>query len=176
MLVRIVFVLLLCLFLSPSVALAEAALLRAETATARPRSIPARKRPRYRAVREKLCGALCIVHLLSTCPTGGHRESRTKASKRAIWKLPAPRQMVVCLDWSKTAPTQLDSGAVASSHIYRGNAGCLGLSAEQCGRYSLSRCHERNLCSSEGHKCVLVDVNGRNVLKLNEAWATRFAQ
>jgi hypothetical protein len=108
-----------------------------------------------------------------------HRRSSRepdKSVKESYLEAPGPKAMVVCLDWSKTAPTQLDSGAVASSHTLWGNAGCRGLSGEQCGRYSLSRCHERNLCSSEGHKGVLVDVNGRNALKLNEAWATRFTQ
>jgi uncharacterized caspase-like protein len=89
---------------------------------------------------------------------------------------PSPKAIVVCLDWSKVAPTQLGSGAVASSHTYLGNTGCRGLSPGQCGRYSLGRCHERNLCSSNGHECVLVDVNGRNALKLSESWAKRFGQ
>jgi uncharacterized caspase-like protein len=131
--------------------------------------------PVQRGTRETVRGTLyrtLLEHL-------SHRQSSRepdKSVKESYLEAPGPKAMVVCLDWSKTAPTQLDSGAVASSHTLWGNGGCRGLSAEQCGRYSLNRCHERNLCSSEGHKCVLVDVNGRNVLKLNEAWATRFTQ
>jgi hypothetical protein len=89
---------------------------------------------------------------------------------------PRPKAMVVCLDWSKIAPTQLDSSAIGGAHTYRGNVACRGMNSEQCGRYSLGRCHEHSLCSSKGQECVLVDIDGRNALKLNDAWAKRFAQ
>jgi hypothetical protein len=87
---------------------------------------------------------------------------------------PRPKAMVVCLDWSKIAPTQFDSGAIGGAHSDRGNVGCRGMNSEQCGRYALGRCHERGTCSSKGQECVLVDIDGRNALKLNDAWAKRF--
>ena len=88
----------------------------------------------------------------------------------------SPKAMVVCLDWSKLAPTQLDSNGIGGANTDRGTVGCRGMNSEQCGRYSLGRCHERGLCSSKGQECVLVDIDGRNALKLNDAWAKRFAQ
>jgi hypothetical protein len=106
-----------------------------------------------------------------------HRRSSREPDKsvgETYREAPSPKALVVCLNWSKTAPTQLGPGAVSGSHTDLGNLGCRGLSAEQCGRNTLGRCHERALCRSRGHECVLVDINGRNALKLNQAWAQRY--
>jgi len=89
--------------------------------------------------------------------------------------LPLPKALVVCLDWSKIAPTQLNS-AIGGVLTDRGNVACRGMSSEQCGRYALGRCYEQGSCSSKGQECVLVDIDGRNALKLNDAWAKRFTQ
>jgi hypothetical protein len=89
---------------------------------------------------------------------------------------PKPKAMAVCLDWSVLMPTRLDSSALGGAHSVRGNTGCLGLSTQQCAQYALERCRERGFCSVKGQECVLVDVNGHNALKLNEAWAKKFGQ
>ena len=89
---------------------------------------------------------------------------------------PRPKAMAVCIDWEKTTPTVLNSGGLTGAYSGRGNTGCRGLSSDQCGRYARKRCHNRGLCSSRGQKCVLVDINGRNALRLDEAWVKQFAQ
>src|SRR5262249_26290058 len=88
----------------------------------------------------------------------------------------SPKPMLVGPDWATLAANQLDSSGIGGANADRGNVGCRGMNSEQCGRYSLGRCHERGLCSSKGQECVLVDIDGRNALKLNDAWAKRFAQ
>jgi hypothetical protein len=104
------------------------------------------------------------------------RRDPDKSFSEAYQGASRPKAMVVCLDWSKIAPTQLESGAIGGAHSDRGNVGCRGMNSEQCGRYALGRCHERGMCSSKGQECVLVDIDGRNALKLNDAWAKRFTQ
>jgi hypothetical protein len=107
-----------------------------------------------------------------------HRRSSSEPDKSISARyqgIPRPKALVVRLDWSKIAPTQLNS-AIGGVLTDRGNIACRGMSSEQCGRYALGRCHEQGSCSSKGQERVLVEIDGRNALKLNDAWAKRFAQ
>jgi hypothetical protein len=113
-----------------------------------------------------------IMEVLSQRHSSRDREQSVSENYRDA---PSPKAMAVCLDWAKATPTLRDLSAYGGAHSARGNTGCRGLSPSQCAQYALVRCHGRGFCSAKGQECVLVDVNGRNALRLNEAWAKKFA-
>ena len=80
-----------------------------------------------------------------------------------------PKAMAVCIDWEKTTPSVLNAGAKSGAYNGRADEACHSLSGEQCGRYTYNKCRDRG-CRVTGQQCVLVDVNGRNALTLDEAW------
>lgn len=88
---------------------------------------------------------------------------------------PSPKAMAVCIDWEKTTPSVLNAGAKSGAYNGRADEACHSLSGEQCGRYTYNKCRDRG-CRVTGQQCVLVDVNGRNALTLDEAWAKKFAR
>lgn len=86
-----------------------------------------------------------------------------------------PKALAVCIDWTRTTPTLLNSGEKTSAFNGRADEGCRGLTGAQCGRYAYKKCRSRG-CPSAGQECLLVDIDGTNALKLDEAWAKQFAR
>jgi uncharacterized caspase-like protein len=114
-----------------------------------------------------------IIEVMSHKRSSRDREQSVSENYR---EAPMPKAMAVCLDWSLARPGSLQPGAFGGAHSVRGNTGCRGLSPNQCGQYALDRCRRRGFCSVQGQECVLVDIDGRNALKLNEMWAKKFVQ
>jgi Caspase domain len=148
---------------------------KAATAATNPGGATKEAAPMQRNLREAARDSLyqAIMQILSQRRSPRDREQSVSENYR---EAPNPKALAVCLDWSMAVPNRLDPGAIGGTYTDRGTTGCRGLSSEQCSRYTVSRCHERGLCRSKGQECVLLDVNGRNALKLNEAWARRFGQ
>ena len=151
-------------------------LTRPETMPTRPDSAakeiaPAPQRRSHEAIRDALYRT--IMEHLSQRRSSRNQEQTSSENYRDA---PRPKAMAVCIDWTKTTPTLLNSGERTGAYSDRGNTGCRGFSSEQCGRYTRDRCRDRGLCSIRGQECVLVDINGRNALTLNEVWAKKFMQ
>jgi hypothetical protein len=150
---------------------------RAQTIIAKADSAPkeAITRPSLQLSRGEIRDALyrTIMEHMSKKRSSRNEEQTASENYHAA---PRPRALAVCIDWTKTMPTVVSSGGVTGAYSGRGNTGCRGLSSDECGRYARERCHNRGLCSARGQKCVLVDINGRNVLTLDEAWVKQFAQ
>jgi Caspase domain len=85
-----------------------------------------------------------------------------------------PKAMAICIDWTTTTPTALNPGQSNASYRRSGNVGCRGLSPKQCGQSVLQLCEERGTCKTRGQKCLLIDINGRNEIVLDDAWVKKF--
>jgi hypothetical protein len=86
-----------------------------------------------------------------------------------------PKAMVMCIDWAATTPGVLSQHRMWS-HISSGDGGCRGLSTLECERVVREFCKAHSDCESNGEKCLVVDVNGRNAIILDRAWLARFAR
>jgi caspase domain-containing protein len=86
-----------------------------------------------------------------------------------------PKAMVICIDWSATTPGALSQHSLWA-HIFSGDGGCKGLSSRECERHIREYCKARSKCESDGERCLVVDVNGRNAIVLDRTWLARFSR
>jgi Caspase domain len=78
-----------------------------------------------------------------------------------------PKAMSVCIDMNPEVLERNYSGQM-SMHIISGKNSCRGLSAGECGRRARERCEEKSSCVAKRHKCLVVDVNGRNAVEIDQ--------
>jgi hypothetical protein len=86
----------------------------------------------------------------------------------------APKALAACIDWKTTTPTTINgNGAWWYQFVTRRSTTCAPTTEAAARSCAIAECNQYKGRSGCSYPCVLVDVNGRNVLQPPADWVQR---